>query len=611
MSHSISSYSYDDEDLDEAEQEFSEERGFSEKDNVIFVIDATLPMHSADESGMTHFNGALRCTARFLQNKIIQSESDLMGLVFFGTRESKNDQEFKHIYVKYDLDSPDAERILELEKLENDSDWAATTLGRSDDYSLAEVLWTCSNLFSAKGQKFSSKRIFLITHNDNPHSNNLAFQRNAKVRAQDLQDLGILIDLFPVETSSAIFDFEKFFRDLPAIVGAEAESGERPASASRKYEEMQRKILRREVKKRTAFRVPLQLHDSLVIGVRGYNLVLEQKKSNHTYLDSRSNAEVKAGTSWMCSASAQFLMPTEMKSYWTYGGEKIVFSKEEVQEIKYFRDPGLVLLGFKDQSLIKPHYNLKHGAFIYPDESEFTGSSSVFIHFLHRLDLRKKVALCRFIPRKNAAPRLVALFPQKSGIDSNGDEVPCGFDLVYMPYSDDIRSVPKHNAVLDLETVGVESVNSMKEIIEAIPIRNYDASDYENPVLQKCYNNLQAIALQKDFPEELHDTTLPPVEGIHRLAGSKIQRLLENAVAGMVEVIEPPKRKRAAGADSSNKRSNAAAVGQSDILEKYRDGKLTSLTVAQLSAFVKDHKEKPLKKKADIIAQVEAICATL
>lgn len=37
--------------------------------------------------------------------------------------------------------------------------------------------------------------------------------------------------------------------------------------------------------------------------IRSYNLTMEQKKANYTYLDRRTNAEVRTVTSWCCSVS--------------------------------------------------------------------------------------------------------------------------------------------------------------------------------------------------------------------------------------------------------------------------------------------------------------------
>ena len=93
----------------------------------------------------------------------------MLSVVFFGTREHKNSNDFPHVYVlqvtkKYvlrkelklkflsskDLDQTSAERIKELEKFwkEFDRSGFKTKYGHSNDYSLEDVLWCCSIMFS-------------------------------------------------------------------------------------------------------------------------------------------------------------------------------------------------------------------------------------------------------------------------------------------------------------------------------------------------------------------------------------------------------------------------------------------------------------------------------
>ena len=57
-----------------------------------------------------------------------------------------------------------------------------------------------------------------------------------------------------------------------------------------------------------------------------------------------------------------------------YGGERVYFDKEEIRQIKtQFGDPGLKLLGFKDQSRLKPYHHVKHSSFLYPDDESIQG----------------------------------------------------------------------------------------------------------------------------------------------------------------------------------------------------------------------------------------------
>ncbi|KAJ3022960.1 X-ray repair cross-complementing protein 6 [Thoreauomyces humboldtii] len=615
---------------EEEEDEYDAEISVAERDNVIFAIDASLPMHSLDEEGISYFSSAVRCAASFLRTKVVQSESDLIGVMFFGTAKSENEQGFDHIYVKHDLDSPDVDRILGLEKLSK----GPSDMGCSSDASLAEVFWTCSNLFSAKGQKNSTKRIFLITCNDAPHADNQTLQRNARVRAEDLADLGISIELFPIQLKDhPEFQYDAFYKDLPGVADTDEDGDVKvPASASSKFKEMEQKVLRREVKKRTAFRVPFHLFEGITLGVKGYNLVLEQKKGSYTYLDRRSNAEVQTVTSWTCAstaqslsnagtslspnesapgsglahASTQMLMPSDMKSFWEYGGEKVVFTKEEVASMKHFREPGLTLLGFKERSTLKIKHNIKHSSFMYPDEGSFAGSSSIYAHLLDRLHAREKIAICRFIARSNAAPRLVALLPEVRKPKQNPDENPNGFHLIFLPFADDNRHI-KAKILGALEDAA--PLEMAKEIIKDLSLKHYSPSNYDNPVLQKHYANLEAIALMKDFAAEVEDKTLPKTEDQHRRAGELIKKLKEELGIPAGEEPAAVPRKRAAGDAAGGPAKKAKATGEAmseaDMRSTASRGKLNSLTIPVLSAFLLSRDIKPAKKKAEVVLQVE------
>ncbi|KAJ3056120.1 X-ray repair cross-complementing protein 6 [Rhizophlyctis rosea] len=626
--------SIEEDDEEEEIEENDYEGRVPEKDNVIFVIDASPLMHEVDKEGVSYFTAALKCASRFLQTKIVQSESDLMGLVFFGTEHAKNGMNFEHIYTLYDLDFPDVERILELERLEKAKSRFQRDIGTSEDYALSEVLWTCSNMFSAGSQKVSTKRIFLITCNDNPNANNAVLQRNANVRAKDLEDLGIVIELFPVQASpDNPFEISKFYQHLAAIP-KQLDGDVDIAPASLKYQEMQNKILRKEAKKRTAFRVPFKIGEGLEISIKGYNLYVEQRKASYTRLLAKSNAEVKTVTSYVCSSSAQMLLPTDLKSYWLYGGQKVVFSKDEVAEIKHFGDPGLTLLGFKPKSALKFKHNIKHSAFIYPNEEDCTGSGSLFAHLLYRMIEKDKIAICKLIARRNTAPRLVALVPQKGFTTSTGEDEPSGFHVIFLPYADDIRHLADIRKPAD--PVPEEYLDLASEFIDKLEIKNYRVDNYENPVLQKHYANLQALALGKDHTEEIvgeavdvilvlaraegaedpgfADKTLPKTEAMFKRTGAQIATFLEHIQNTVAEEVQTTKKRKAPASaanaddgDGAPKRAKKAApaLDAAKIKAKAEDGKLNSLTVAQMTEFLESVDVKAKKKKPELIKQIE------
>lgn len=60
--------------------------------------------------------------------------------------------------------------------------------------------------------------------------------------------------------------------------------------------------------------------------------------------------------------------------------------KDEMDEIKKFDNPGLVLMGFKPMDRLKLHYHIRPALFIYPEEEQVTGKA-FFVVFLYTFDL--------------------------------------------------------------------------------------------------------------------------------------------------------------------------------------------------------------------------------
>ena len=82
-----------------------------QKDAVIFLVDCSASMfepnpHNPDST--SSINQILKATLSFMKTKIINSESDRVGIVLFGCTESNNPLNFKNISVMQSLDSLDA-----------------------------------------------------------------------------------------------------------------------------------------------------------------------------------------------------------------------------------------------------------------------------------------------------------------------------------------------------------------------------------------------------------------------------------------------------------------------------------------------------------------------
>lgn len=571
------------------------------KDSLILVFDCSKEMLQHSRDGIP-FQLCVKCAISVLKHKIISSDKDLIGVVFYATEKSKNPGDFKHVYIYQELDLPDAQRILDLEKfLEDDTcDNFGETFGHGSGFSLNDVLWTCANMFSNSGQKIGHKRIMLFTNNDNPHAEDPALQRRAKTKSRDLNEVGIAIELMHIQPPDHPFDSSLFYQDV--IQMDEDEGGILPDPAE-KFEELLTRVQKKEHKKRPLATLPFMLADGIELGVSVYNLCRPTTKSSYVNLDSHTNEEVKIHTKYICVDTGSDLLPTDIKLYQMFGGEKVIFEKEEVAEMKSFGSPGLLLMGFKPRSSLKNYFHLRPAQFLYPSEKIISGSTTLFSALLNRSVARDVIPICRFIPRNNAAPRFVALLPQKEELDEhNNQTTPPGFHLIFLPFTDDLRKL-KYEETPKATT---EQVNKAKEVIKKLTL-GFDCSSFENPSLQKHYKNLEALALDRDEPEEVTDLTEPKVEAIERKAGEAIREFKDIVFPdGYNPDAKPaPKRKAADSPGGAAKKSRPGDGVEVDMREEAQKDRLSKLTVPVLKDFVKAAGIKCGSKKADLIEAIK------
>ncbi|XP_072047420.1 X-ray repair cross-complementing protein 5-like [Amphiura filiformis] len=598
----------DDAGSDDEEQEGFEQR-FATKDSVIFMIDTCQPMFDRpaggagdgedEEESQSHFELCVKCVRSVMTNKIISSEKDLLGVVFFGTEQDKNSGGFKHVYVLQDLDQPTASRILEVESfLKDDNNSFDTNFGHSTGFSLSDALWTCSNMFSQSSQKIGHKRILLFTNADDPHAGNIAFQRQAKQKAKDLSEIGIDIELMHMTRPGKQFDLTKFYQDI--IHTADDEELDVLPDPAEKFEELLNRVRAKDHKKRTMGKIQFSLGKDLSLGVAIYSLVRTQTKPYPVKLYKKTNEPLKSKTKMFCEDTGELLMPSDIKKFQSYGGSDIIFEQEEVKEVKKFGDPGLLLMGFKPRSFLKRYYHVRPCQFLFPEETVVQGSTTLFSALLQRCLAKDVVAICRYIPRKNTPPKFVALMPQEEELDEHNVQItPPGFHVVFLPFSDDMR---KLKFAEDQPKATTEQIDGAKDVIKKLQFK-FSSENFENPVLQTHYRNLEALALDRDAPDEVVDYTAPDHDMINGRAGAKIEAFKELVFPdGYVPGAKPPAKRKAAGADGAAKKAKTENV---DMQQYAQEGKLNKLTVAVLKEFCQQTGLSAAGKKGDLVETVK------
>lgn len=168
----------------------------------------------------TPTTAALKCAHSLMQQRIISNPNDMMGILLFGTAKSRFLDEdensrglsYPHCYLLTDLDVPSAADVKHLRSLFDNEEESQDLLQAADgNVCMANVLFCANQIFTTKAPNFTSRRLFLVTDNDSPHADDKALRSAAAVRAKDLYDLGVVIELFPISRSDHAFNRSVFY----------------------------------------------------------------------------------------------------------------------------------------------------------------------------------------------------------------------------------------------------------------------------------------------------------------------------------------------------------------------------------------------------------------
>ncbi|XP_020779830.1 X-ray repair cross-complementing protein 6 [Boleophthalmus pectinirostris] len=569
----------DDEELEDGEQSGGDYR-ISGRDSLVFLVDVSKEMFIKGEDGEpSNFDMTMQVVRTVYTSKIISSYRDLVALVFYGTEQSKNPRNsFKHVYVYHDLDEPGAKRVQEVDALRGPkgAQLAAETMG-SGETSLGDALWCCANLYSDIKLRLSHKRLMLFTCRDDPHGGDSAKDRQARTKAGDLKETGVVIDLMHLMKPGG-FDVSLFFRDIISPPEDESELGLQH-SPCEKLEDLQKRVRAKEQKKRAMARLSLCLSDDVKIAVGIFATAVQARKPGAIKLYRETNEPVRSKSRIFHSQTGSLLLPSEIKKAQVYGRKQIVLEKDEVDSLKKFGDPGLYLIGFKPMENLKLHHHIRPSVFIYPEEDEVKGSSCLFSALLKKCSEKNVFALCRCIARRNYPPRFVALVPQEEVLDEGNVQVtPPGFNVIYLPYADDMRTLDIPHCPHASQT----QVDKMKEIVTKLRFK-YRSDAFENPVIQQHYRNLEALALDMTAPEETEDLIMPKVEQIDARLGILADEFREMVYPENYNPNGKPTAKRKTDANSGGaEKKPKIEVPEDELRSHLKNGTLGKLTVPVL-----------------------------
>ncbi|EIN06584.1 Ku DNA-binding complex Ku70 subunit [Punctularia strigosozonata HHB-11173 SS5] len=643
--------------LDEEEEQELEDTSFydARRDVILFAIDCSSsmlelrddPTYEEGEVKTCHLLVALQSAMEISKKKVLVGPNDSIGILFFNTtrRNQKGDNmgqssEIKPgAYVYQPISTVNASSIQELIRLLNEARENPSYLSETfpplpdgEKMAMGDVFTSCNWVIRDGAPKTATKRIFLITDEDDPtpsgYDTSAAKEKlitSAQTTLTDLTQAGIMVEPFFISTEERSFDIGKFYTSVlnsHMLPTEEEDGGALPEQISiTRIDDLLGQMRFHEVPKRSLFSIGLELAPGFRISVKGYGLVTEQKKGKSMYFvdmgdrmevaesraayvdedyqEERDKSEIlfgmelgsaaaSAGQEDQGASGGGVIRPVER-------GKRVFYTADEVRGFRTMGlEPGLKLLGFKDRSELAFEDNVKHSVFIYPDEMTYSGSKRTFSSLLKSMLKKDKIAIVLALLRRNASPTFCAMLPQAEKQDEAGWNDPAGFHLIPLPFADDIRAAALEEGFRASEDVK----KAAQSWVEKLCLKNgtYEPDSYPNPSLAFHNAQLQASAFREEYdPTTFEDLTLPKIDMIHKRAGKLIQ-MWKEALAE-----DPSSGAVIATATGATKRKADAGVNDAEVRSMYENGWLTKLRVDQLKDFLKSKSLPVSGRKGELV----------
>ncbi|TFK50167.1 ku70-like protein [Heliocybe sulcata] len=628
--------------IDEDEEEELQDTSWLEgkRDVILFCIDCSDSMlelyddPTYEDLKTCHLYSALEAAMQIQKRKVLVGPNDAVGILLFNTtRKNESTSQGSEIkrnnFIYQSIAQISAPKVMELMQLldaaREDPEYLRNEFPpvAGKRVPMGDVFTSCNWALRDGAPKTATKRVFLITDEDNPHHGvgGEKLITSSQTTLLDLTQAGVAVEPFFISTEEKPFDTSIFYSSvlLPTNLEDVDDDPDQPTSilpesiSITRIEDLISQMRIYEVPKRSLFNVPFQLADGFVIGVKGYGLVTEQHKGSYKYFvdlgDKMEVANSKTIYADIDDDSTREVPKSEILYGMTLGGtpesndtggriapigSRVFYTAEEVKSFRSMGlEPGIKLLGFKDRTELLFADNVKHSTFIYPDEMTYSGSKRTFSALLKSMIKKDKIGLALVLMRRNSSPVFCALLPQEEKPDETGWLEPSGFHLIPLPYADDIRSAPIDEAARASD----ELRNAARAWITKLTVGAYPPDSYPNPALAYHNAQLEASAFREEYdPESFEDLTIPKYDLIHKRAGPLMQEWKAKLLDDEASTIAVP--------TTGSKRKADISVSEAEIRQMYENGTLNKLRNDQLKEFLKSKGLASSGTKAVLIERV-------
>ena len=240
----------------------------------------------------------------------------------------------------------------------------------------------------------------------------------------------------------------------------------------------------------------------------------------------------------------QFIDPSELVKGYEYGQQTVKIDKQNEEFMKLKNERCLKLLGFVLENKIPRYYNMSCADCIFANEDRLNNLKA-FNALVIGMIRTQKVALARFVSRKNESPKLVVLYPRMKQCQDTGKAVYMLYSLE-MPTIEDIReyvfgSSLKSNSAQQrimselIDRMNLKNFSNVNMDIEGESEQNNELlkpSETFNPVIQIFNQRL----LEKGLSNNVGEFSLEQVDP-HIMDYVKSEQKTHNKVAHLQKAI--------------------------------------------------------------------------
>ncbi|KAG6970164.1 hypothetical protein JG688_00004992 [Phytophthora aleatoria] len=481
---------------------------------------------AGDELQHTRFAAAVAAVENAIQQKLFFKPKDEVGIVAYGSEETDNqlneeqgEDEYGNVQVVNSIDSPTLHMIKRLRELKP-SKSEETKMDILDGMIVALDL-----LFRRTDGKKYDKRLMIIT------------DAAAKIAdAGDLESVVTMMQNMEVKLQVIGLDFQhttikpkdkKVDEEMPEaavkdepmepaasgpdrikaenekmLVSIANEVGGEVCSVSKRMQ-LLAQGMKKTVALTTKFRGPLEFGDALGIPLYCYlktktaTLPTLSKESQNSY-EKETAGKVKLDRRYTSPQNIdQEVPPDEQVKAYRYGSEKVPFASADIEFFKFQTEKSLKALGFLDRSQIN-HSKFVAGTDIFIAEPGKPHAATCFASLIDAMVELDQVIIARFVPRKNAAPKIIALIPHAPS--SGNDENFYAMWSQQLPYEEDVRNYEFAPLKTRKYTPSDEQQSLADKLVDSLSIRDDKADEVGacfNPVIRRFFHAVSMRALDE------------------------------------------------------------------------------------------------------------------